>query len=196
MNLMWKDVHSCFDKSAFAISVNVFISYGHCTTMIDKIIKSFAKRSQNPKSEASNDSPLSGLFILPMPHVDRSLLIQLCFGPLKTCWKLIFLNMALQSTCNWGEPSRIGEVKKGSNISSVGGLVVGKQQSHCIVMGSAWPLTGLSLTIDSLSPWKMVVGRLICLWYGPIFRAEQLRLTTKERDLFHVFSRFLWGTSW
>ena len=37
--------------------------------MIDKIIKSFAKRSRNTKSEASNDSPLSGLFILPIPHM-------------------------------------------------------------------------------------------------------------------------------
>ena len=40
--------------------------------MIDKIIKSFAKRSRNTKSEASNDSPLSGLFILPIPHLDSS----------------------------------------------------------------------------------------------------------------------------
>ena len=39
--------------------------------MIDKIIKSFAKRSRNTKSEASNDSPLSGLFILPIPHLTR-----------------------------------------------------------------------------------------------------------------------------
>ena len=38
--------------------------------MIDKIIKSFAKRSRNTKSEASNDSPLSGLFILPIPHIE------------------------------------------------------------------------------------------------------------------------------
>ena len=67
---LWKEVHSWFDKSAFGISVNVLISYGDCTTMIDKIIKSFAKRSRNTKSEASNDSPLSGLFILPIPHFD------------------------------------------------------------------------------------------------------------------------------
>ena len=66
---LWKEVHSWFDKSAFGISVNVLISYGDCTTMIDKIIKSFAKRSRNTKSEASNDSPLSGLFILPIPHI-------------------------------------------------------------------------------------------------------------------------------
>ena len=62
-------------KSAFGISVNVLISYGDCTTMIDKIIKSFAKRSRNTKSEASNDSPLSGLFILPIPHVMSFLFI-------------------------------------------------------------------------------------------------------------------------
>ena len=37
--------------------------------MVDKIIKSFTKRSRNTKSEASNDSPLSGLFILPIPHL-------------------------------------------------------------------------------------------------------------------------------
>ena len=66
---LWKEVHSWFDKSAFGISVNILISYGDCTTMIDKIIKSFAKRSRNTKSEASNDSPLSGLFILPIPQV-------------------------------------------------------------------------------------------------------------------------------
>ena len=65
---LWKEVHSWFDKSAFGISVNVLISYGDCTTMVDKIIKSFAKRSRNTKSEASNDSPLSGLFILPIPQ--------------------------------------------------------------------------------------------------------------------------------
>ena len=65
---VWKEVHSWFDKSAFGISVNILISYGDCTTMIDKIIKSFAKRSRNTKSEASNDSPLSGLFILPIPQ--------------------------------------------------------------------------------------------------------------------------------
>ena len=69
MNLMWKDVHSCFEKSEFRISVNVFISYGDCTTMIDKMTQSFAKRSRNTKSEASNDSPLSGLFILPIAHI-------------------------------------------------------------------------------------------------------------------------------
>ena len=68
---LWKEVHSWFDKSAFGISVNVLISYGDCTTMVDKIIKSFAKRSRNTKSEASNDSPLSGLFILPIPHLYR-----------------------------------------------------------------------------------------------------------------------------
>ena len=66
---LWKEVHSWFDKSAFGISVNVLISYGDCTTMVDKIIKSFAKRSRNTKSEASNDSPLSGLFILPIPQI-------------------------------------------------------------------------------------------------------------------------------
>ena len=66
---LWKEVHSWFDKSAFGISVNVLISYGDCTTMVDKIIKSFAKRSRNTKSEASNDSPLSGLFILPIPQL-------------------------------------------------------------------------------------------------------------------------------
>ena len=37
--------------------------------MIDKISKGFAKRSRNTKSKASNDSPLSGLFILPIPQM-------------------------------------------------------------------------------------------------------------------------------
>ena len=49
--------------------VNVVISHGDCTPMIDKMIQRFAKRSRNTKSEASNDSPLSGLFILPIAHM-------------------------------------------------------------------------------------------------------------------------------
>ena len=73
---LWKEVHSWFDKSAFGISVNVLISYGDCTTMVDKIIKSFAKRSRNTKSEASNDSPLSGLFILPIPHLQERIFLE------------------------------------------------------------------------------------------------------------------------
>ena len=51
--------------------VNVVTSHGDCTPMIDKMIQSFAKRSRNTKSEASNDSPLSGLFILPIAHVNN-----------------------------------------------------------------------------------------------------------------------------
>ena len=47
--------------------------------MIDKIIKSFAKRSRNTKSEASNDSPLSGLFILPIPHFYNAVYIYVIY---------------------------------------------------------------------------------------------------------------------
>ena len=57
------------NKYHSAEPVNVVTSHGDCTPMIDKMIQSFAKRSRNTKSEASNDSPLSGLFILPIAHI-------------------------------------------------------------------------------------------------------------------------------
>ena len=58
------------NKYHSAEPVNVVTSHGDCTPMIDKMIQSFAKRSRNTKSEASNDSPLSGLFILPIAHFE------------------------------------------------------------------------------------------------------------------------------
>ena len=54
--------------------VNVVISHGDCTPMIDKMIQSFAKRSRNTKSEASKNSPLSGLFILPIAQLKKNYL--------------------------------------------------------------------------------------------------------------------------